>query len=146
MQLKIKKGNLQQTISFIRNINLSGGKVNRARFRVLKLLDEKAQEVTEERIEVSKSYANLNESGEPIILEDGNLSIEKDKLAPFSNAQNELFKEDSVLTIDDYRDQFQELYNALIDYNGNLQGDDLISYGTLIDALEDAGIKEEKGE
>lgn len=146
MQLKIKKGNLQQTISFIRNLSLSGGKVNRARFRILKLLNEKSKEVTEERIEVSKSYANLDKSGEPIILKDGNLSIEKDKLVPFSNAQNELFKEDSVLTIDDYTEQFQELYKALLDYNGNLQGDELISYGTLIDALEDAGIKEEKGE
>lgn len=144
MQFKIKKGNLQETISFVRNINLSGGKVNRARFRVLKLLNEKSQEVNEERIEVSKSYANLDKSGEPIILQDGNLSIEQDKLVPFSNAQNELFKEESVLTIDDYKEQFQSLYEALLNYNDNLQGDNLISYGTLIDALEDTGLT--KGE
>ncbi|WP_395318867.1 hypothetical protein [Fructilactobacillus frigidiflavus] len=142
MQIKLKKGNIQQTITFIRNINLSGGKTNRARFRALKLLDKKAQEVNEERMEIAKSYAKLDQSGEPIILQNGNLDIEQEKLIPFSNAQNAMFEEDSALTVDDYKDQFQTLYEALLNYNDNLQGDNLIAYGTLIDVLEDAGFRE----
>lgn len=142
MQIKLKKGNVQQTITFIKNINISGGKTNRARFRVLKLLDKKSKEVNEERMEIAKSYAKLDQSGEAIILQNGNLDIEQEKLIPFSNAQNTMFEEVSTLTVDDYKDQFQTLYEALLNYNDNLQGDNLIAYGTLIDVLEDAGFKE----
>ncbi|WP_429971274.1 DUF1617 family protein [Fructilactobacillus sp. Tb1] len=144
MQIKLTKGNVEAMISFLEDISLSGGKVNRARFRFIKLLNNKLTEINEDRLEIAKGYANLDKNGTAKIKEDGTLDIEKSKIPSFSLAQNEMYQENALITVDDYVEQLQLLFNALINYENELQGNNLIAYGVLLDAFEDAGFTEGK--
>lgn len=143
MQITLKKGDINAILKFINELNLAGSKLNRARFRFIELLKLKAKEVNDERLEIAKSYSKLDSNGYPKTVNDGNLDIPQEKIQAFNNAQMEMFNEKCSLTVDDYKEPLKLLFTKLNNYDGSLQGTDLIAYGTILDAMEQAGFIED---
>lgn len=137
MQISLKKGELQPILQFVQGLKIAGAKKNRARFRFSKLLQEKLTELDEDRTELAKSYANLDDQGQPNII-NNSYDIPNEKIKAFGAAQTELYSEQAPITIDDYQDQVITFYKTLNGYNEDLSGQDAMMFGTLLDAIENS--------
>lgn len=137
--LVFKNSELEEIVSFVQSLKIKGAKLNRSRFRLVKLIQAKRQELEEERLELAKDYANLDDKGNAVII-DGRIDIIEDKQLDFNREQVELYKEDAVIDLDEHRQSLQQFYGFLNEYDEELDGADAMIFGRLLDCLEAADL------
>lgn len=140
LQLKFKNHDLKPLNTLLTELKIKGASVNRARYRIVQLLEAQSKTLTHDSQTLVSEYASRDVSGNPII-KDNNYQIDPVKQVEFSKASNELMNEPLLITVDDYVPQLKKLYAFINEYDGELEGTSAYAFGVFLDALEDAGIK-----
>lgn len=151
-QLVFRKEFLIPIKNFVDALSITGGRLNRARYRLGQILDIKIFELNEERENLAKDYAVMNADGKPTLDTENRIIFKgetpdeiKRTEANFQREYIELLKEDTTANVSEYADYMINLITYLNDYDAPLSGVDGTMYGALYDALENAGYKP-KGE
>lgn len=140
MQLTIANLQLQPIYTMLSALKIKGASINRARYQVVQLLDERLKTLSHDRKDLINQYAEKDSEGE-LIVKDNEYQVKPAKQLALNQANTELMTEPVLMTIDDYQPQFQKLYGFLDKYDGELEGMDALAFGAFLDALEKAGIK-----
>lgn len=135
MKLTINNRLLVPTINLLQELKLKG-KASRARTKLANLLIKSVDELSNSELELIKEYGELDESGEPIKLENGNYKIKPDVLAEFNAEHLALLNENAEAEGPTYEGHLEDCIKFLNDYDGELNGEDAIAYDALLDALE----------
>jgi hypothetical protein len=133
MQVKIENEKLGQAISLLFNMPLKG-KQSRHRSKLIKLLDARLKEVGEQELDLIKEYTGVDEEGNPKRNSDGNFAIDNPK--EFKDQQDELFKEAYVIDGGDAHGMLKTVKDVLLNYDGELSGQEAEVYDYLCDAFE----------
>lgn len=142
MKISIENKELVSIHNFVFGLIIKGKK-SRGRSKFLKLIMRKIDELNEDRKEILERYADKDDEGKPIKQSDGNYKFEdSDENTRLANAElAELNKEVAVIEYGEYVNNINELEEFLIDYDGEMSGQDAQAFDTLLDAFEN---KEEK--
>jgi hypothetical protein len=147
MQLKMTNSQLNQIVTLLTTITISGAKANVARYHVVKLLEPKSKDNEGARQEILKQYALLDETGQPT--SDGagqTIFTDMDAKNKCVSAINDMLAEQVAVTIDDYSLWFKRLFKALNVYDGPLDGAEAFAFGAFLDAIEITGVTKENNE
>jgi hypothetical protein len=112
------------------------GKSSRARTKLANLFINAVNELSNSELALIKEYGELDESGEPIKLENGNYKIKPDTVAEFNAEHLALLMETAEVSGATYAEHLDDCIKFLNDYDGDLAGDDAVAYDSLLDALE----------
>lgn len=145
--IEVKKAELTATREFLSKLEISGGKLNRSRYRLNELINAKERELEEERHTLATQYAFTDSKGELASNPDGTIRFRSaEMMQQFQADYGETLQENTVINIDEYQSEIQSMYDFLIDYDSALSGNDGVVYGRLLDAMENAGIKAKESE
>ncbi|GAX04650.1 hypothetical protein IWT140_02293 [Secundilactobacillus pentosiphilus] len=139
MQIKFKNNDLDNIVSMINDLTIKGASINRARFSVLKLLNNQLEDLNEFKKQLIDQYADKDKEGNPLV-EDNQYSFTGGNAIKFQNEFNTLMAEEVKITIDDYSNQFKKLYDYLNSYDKELTGASAYAFGAFLDELEAVGI------
>lgn len=129
MKVEIKNIYLKPAIDFLFNLELER-KQSRHRTKFIKQMNERLKEVGEERMEIIKDNATLDEEGNPIE-KDGEYNIlDKQK---FDKEIKELFEESLVIEGGDNQKMLETVSKILKEYKGKLKGQQAAVYDYLCD-------------
>lgn len=148
MEIRIKNHLLDETISFLFDFKLDSGKQSRHRTRLVKKLSEHSEEVKEQHQELLKQHCNLDEEGNPKIIEtDGRQTYDVKNKEALNKDYLELLNEE--LIIDDKNSQLTlKVVREILDNydgekNGDLSGRKAVLYEHLCEVFKvDEDIKE----
>jgi len=139
-ELKIKNSDLEAVLVGAYSVAAPNTKINRAKFRLLKLIQRKAEELEEEQDQILTKYAEKDSNGEPIPGE-GNMKFKlpEDKVTTdkINLELKELSDEFSVLVYGEYSIKIQEFMNYLEDYEETLKGREAEGIFILQEAYEE---------
>lgn len=139
MKLQLKNNELSPVTEFLNGLTLRGAKTNIARIRITNLILAKSKEITEDRIEVIKEFANLDEHGMPKIKKGTtNYDIPDSKMTLANKELTDLQAETSVIDLTEHEAHLKTLGVALNNYDGELNGQQAACLVTLLDAIETA--------
>lgn len=144
-EFTIKNRDLETVLAGVYSVNAPNTKINRAKFRLLKLIQRKAQELEEEQDQILTKYAEKDDQGEPIHGE-GNMKFKlpNDKETEFNiNAElKELSEEVSVLAYGEYSTKIQKFMDYLEVYEEVLKGREAEGIFILQEAYEEGASAE----
>lgn len=144
-EITIKNSELEMVLAGVYSVTAPNTKINRAKFRLLKLIQRKAQELEEEQDQILTRYAEKDSKGEPIPGE-GNMKFKlpKDKeVTDKINAElKELSAENSVLSYGEYSTKIQEFMTYLETYEEVLKGREAEGIFILQEAYEEGSSAE----
>lgn len=140
MTIKLQYGDIRIVTNFL--VDKLNPKKEKSihRMRVVKALEEKSKQLSEELNELVKEFAKLDDDGEVVYLDDGQPAI-KDKRG-FNKAQNKLLEEEFVLDDANLKSALNTVKKLVNDYGKELKGDDAVAHFTLIEAFENADAAE----
>lgn len=144
MTIKLQYGDIRIVTNFLLDSINAKKEKNIHRMRVVKALEEKQKQLSEELNALVKDFAKLDDDGEVLYLDDGHPII-KDKRG-FNEAQNKLLEEEFVLDDTNLKSALNTVKKLVNDYSKELTGDDAIAHFTLVDAFENAEAEENKSE
>ena len=143
--LKIKNGELETVLAGVYSVTAPNTKINRAKFRLLKLIQRKAQELEEEQDEILTRYAEKDSNGEPIPGE-GNMKFklpeDKESTDKINLELKELSEESSVLVYGEYSTKIQDFMTYLDGYEEALKGREAEGIFILQEAYEEGSSAE----
>lgn len=138
--MTIKNSNLEAVLAGVYNVTVPNTKINRAKFRLLKLIQRKAQELEEEQDEILIKYAIKDSNGEPLQGE-GNIKFklpdDKEIEAKINAELSELSQEVSVLNYGEYSTKIDDFMIYLDDYEEKLNGREAEGIFLLQEAYEE---------
>jgi len=135
MKVEIKYLYLNGAIELLYSMSLQG-KLSRHRSRIIKVLRERLAEVGGEEIELMKEYAELDESGESKLNEQGVPVIDKSKIQELNEKKMELFNECMVIEGGDMKETLETVKDLLLDYQGEISGQTAEIYDYLCTQFE----------
>ena len=136
MQLKLKNNQLKSLTEFINSLTFNTGSAHIAQARIVTLMTNKYKELDEDRIELVNQYANKDDNGDSIILDNGTADMTEDNHAKFNDEYKELFDSDTIIDLTEYEDKVHQLESALENYNRDLTGDQAQLLVAFLDAIE----------
>lgn len=139
MQIKLKNSDLENIVTMLNGLTIKGAAINRARYSVLKLLNNQLEDLNEFKKQLVNQYAVQDKNGQPLV-EDDQYSFKGNNAVKFQSEFNTLMNENVKITIDDYNDQFKKLYHYLNSYDEELTGASAYAFGAFLDELEAVGI------
>lgn len=144
-EIKIKNGDLEMVLVGAYSVAAPNTKINRAKFRLLKLIQRKAQELEEEQDEILTKYAEKDSNGEPLQGE-GNMKFklpdDKEIEAKINAELSELSQEVSVLNYGEYSTKIDDFMTYLDDYEETLNGREAEGIFILQEAYEEGSSAE----
>lgn len=135
MQIKLNNNDLDSIVTMLNGLTIKGAAINRARYSVVKLLNNQLEDLNEFKKQLVTQYAEKGKDGQPIV-DDNSYTFKGDNAVKFQNEFKTLMGEDIKLTIDDYSNQFKKLYNYLNSYDEELTGASAYAFGAFLDELE----------
>lgn len=135
MQLKLKNNQLKSLTEFINSLTFNTGSAHIAQARIVTLMTNKYKELDEDRIELVNQYANKDDNGDAVILDNGTADMTEDNHAKFNDEYKELFDSDTVIDLTEYEDKVHQLESALENYNRDLTGDQSLQLVAFLDAI-----------
>lgn len=151
MKLQLKNKDLGDIAGFLNGLTLRGAKTNIARIRITNLILAKTKEIQEDRVEVIKEFANLDEHGMPARVKDAKgaptstYDIPDDNLTAANQAVADLENETSVISVTEHEAHLRTLKQALENYSYELNGQQAACLVTLLDAFEVAVAGKKEG-
>lgn len=132
MKISIENIKLSGVIGVLDKLNLKGMK-SIHRTRLSKAISENLQRIAEEEKQLKKEHCNLDDDGEPIIIE-GKYDI-KDMNA-FRTAMDEFFDEKVIIDGGDSQTYLKSVKKSLEESEIDWQGKEAYSYADLYEAFE----------
>lgn len=132
--IKIKNKYLNDVANFLLNSVSAKGKENIHRMRVVKALQEKHKEVSEEEVELLKEYAGTDENGDIKRNEQGNFDVKDVK--GFNEAHKALFNEYFVIDDANLESALETVKKLINDYDEELSGKQAEAHFILSEAFE----------
>ena len=136
MQLKLKNNQLKSLTEFINSLTFNTGSAHIAQARIVTLMTNKYKELDEDRIELVTQYANKDDNGDAVILDNGTADMTEDNHAKFNDEYKELFDSDTVIDLTEYEDKVHQLQSALENYNRDLTGDQSLQLVAFLDGIK----------
>ncbi|BAP85536.1 hypothetical protein LOOC260_109970 [Paucilactobacillus hokkaidonensis JCM 18461] len=136
MQLKLKNNQLKSLTEFINSLTFNTGSAHIAQARIVTLMVNKYKELDEDRIELVNQYANKDDNGDAVILDNGTADMTEDNHAKFNDEYKELFDSDTVIDLTEHEDKVHKLESALENYNRDLTGDQSLQLVAFLDAIK----------
>lgn len=139
--LEIKNKKLMMVLNFLRNDLVTTESIeNIHRMRVVKNLEEQAEQLEEERVEIIKKFADKDENGELIQSENGEVTVQD---AQSMNSQiSILFDETYSINDSNLKTAIQTIANLVMNFKGELKGDSGEAHYILVEELEKYSDKE----
>ena len=135
MQLKLKNNQLKSLTEFINSLTFNTGSAHIAQARIVTLMTNKYKELDEDRIELVNQYANKDDNGDAVILDNGTADMTEDNHAKFNDEYKELFDSDTVIDLTEYEDKVHQLESALENYNRDLTGNQSLQLVAFLDGI-----------
>ena len=135
MKLTLKNNQLKSLTEFINSLTFNTGSAHIAQARIVTLMTNKYKELDEDRIELVNQYANKDDNGDAVILDNGTADMTEDNHAKFNDEYKELFDSDTVIDLTEYEDKVHQLESALENYNRDLTGDQSLQLVAFLDAI-----------
>ena len=136
MKLTLKNNQLKSLTEFINSLTFNTGSAHIAQARIVTLMTNKYKELDEDRIELVNQYANKDDNGDAVILDNGTADMTEDNHAKFNDEYKELFDSDTVIDLTEYEDKVHQLQSALENYNRDLTGDQSLQLVAFLDAIK----------
>lgn len=136
MKLTLKNNQLKSLTEFINSLTFNTGSAHIAQARIVTLMTNKYKELDEDRIELVNQYANKDDNGDAVILDNGTADMTEDNHAKFNDEYKELFDSDTVIDLTEYEDKVHQLESALENYNRDLTGDQSLQLVAFLDAIK----------
>lgn len=125
----------------LRDLPTNDFKTNRAKHKLLKLINKKFEEYAEDEKILVESHAEKDSDGEPIKLENGNYKIAKEKTKLAQKEINELGDMDAVIIYGEFALDVKPAIDYILNYEGHI--DAKMGQG-LFDLIEAYEKEEEK--
>lgn len=122
MKISFKSGEVMPFNSFLNSVKLAG-RSNRAKVKFMEKLEEKFAEI-------QKDF----QAHFPQLAED----VSDEVRAERQREESEFLAEDAVIDLSEYEAQVNTLYEALDDYQYELEGQDSVLHAKLTEKLEEA--------
>lgn len=134
MQISIQNGKLVGVMNLLFQLPLKG-KQSRQRSKMIKLLNERLEEVSDQEKELLKEHCHLDEDGEP---KKKNDDKEWDVIAleDYLKDRKELYEEELVIEGNNNTGMLSTVKKVLDECEIELSGDDAASYDYLCDQFE----------
>ena len=132
MKFKIENIRLSGAIQVLDKMPLKGLK-SIHRTRLSEKLQEELQRVAKEEKALRKEYSNLDENGEPIVI-DGKLDLKDED--GFRDALTEFYKEEVIIDSGDSHVMLKSVKRSLEECEVEWDGKDAYSFADLYDAIE----------
>lgn len=136
MKLTLKNNQLKSLTEFINSLTFNTGSAHIAQARIVTLMANKYKELDEDRIELVNQYANKDDNGDAVILDNGTADMTEDNHEKFNDEYKELFDSDTVIDLTEYEDKVHQLQSALENYNRDLTGDQSLQLVAFLDAIK----------
>ncbi|WP_373758303.1 DUF1617 family protein [Jeotgalibaca porci] len=136
MQLTLKNNQLKSLTEFINSLTFNTGSAHIAQARIVTLMTNKYKELDEDRIELVNQYANKDDNGDAVILDNGTADMTEDNHAKFNDEYKELFDSDTVIDLTEHENKVHQLQSALENYNRDLTGDQSLQLVAFLDAIK----------
>lgn len=140
MKLKIENGMVVRCVNVIDRLPLKGMK-SIHRTRISRLLTEKLERVGKEEEAIRKEHCNLDEEGEPIVLEDNKLDIID--LEAFRKDIDEFYAEKVVIDDGDNQVAMKSLKKSLEESEEEWDGKEAYAFEHLYSGFEGESKKED---
>ncbi|WAA10339.1 DUF1617 family protein [Fervidibacillus albus] len=132
MEVKIENRYLKPSIELLFNLPLRG-KESRQRTKFIKRLQKRLEEVENDRIELAREYAKIDEKGNPIVKHD---RYDIGDVKSFEKELNELYNEKMVIDGGDSEEMLKTVKEVLLNCNKEFSGSEAIVYDYLCDQFE----------
>lgn len=135
-KIVLRKEEAEPLAKYLQDLELRN-KVSRLRNKFIKKLTAIQKEMEEDRIELAKEHAELDESGEPIVNENEYKIIDR---TAFFDELNSLVNEEVSIEVGDFSNNFEPLFSFLDSdsYDVLLSGVNANCYDRLLEAWEQA--------
>lgn len=140
--IKIQNKHLRNVTEFLYNTVTAKGKKNVHRMRIVKALEKRNKEVSEERLTLIEEYCGIDENGEPKRKENGDLDI--DDVKGFNREYDALYDEYFIIDDKNLEPALKTVEKLVNNFDKELSGNDAEAHFVLIEAFEEA--KEESAE
>ena len=138
MKMKIKNGEITAYVEFLQKLNLKS-RASRGRTKLIKLLQKKIDEYNADIASLRDEYFKKDDKGHFIQDDNGKLVIKDGVSVGEAQAEaDKLTNENAVILLDEYEQQIKAMYQALVEYDGELSGTDATIYDDLMEKLEQA--------
>ena len=127
----------------LRDLPTNDFKTNRAKHKLLKLINKKFEEYAEDEKILVESHAEKDSDGEPIKLENGNYKIAKEKTKQAQKEINELGDMDAVIVYGEFALDIKPAIEYILNYEGHIDAKMGQGLFDLIEAYEKS-LEEEK--
>ena len=107
----------------------------------MKLINRKHEEYVADIKALTKEYAELDEAGNPIPLNETMYKVTENMSIECQNEVNKLGKEVAIIEGGEYVNQFKTIKTVLENYDEEMEGFKAEAYDVLLDAFEEAKIK-----
>jgi ribosomal protein S7 len=140
--IKIKNEHLNNVADFLLNSVGAKGKKSIHKMRVVKALQEKHKEVSEEEVALLKEYAGEDEEGNIKRNDAGQFDIKDTK--GFNEAHKALFDEEFVIDDVNLESALKTVEKLINDYDKELSGKQAEAHFVLYEAFEEAKGEDEE--
>ena len=127
----------------LRDLPTTDFKTNRAKHKLLKLVNKKFEEYAEDEKILVESHAEKDSDGEPIKLENGNYKIAKEKTKLAQKEINELGDMDAVIVYGEFALDIKPAIDYILNYEGHIDAKMGQGLFDLIEVYENS-LEEEK--
>lgn len=127
----------------LRDLPTNDFKTNRAKHKLLKLINKKFEEYAEDEKILVESHAEKDADGEPIKLENGNYKIAKEKTKLAQKEINELGDMEAVIIYGEFALDIKPAIDYILNYEGHIDAKMGQGLFDLIEAYENS-LEEEK--
>ena len=104
----------------LRDLPTNDFKTNRAKHKLLKLINKKFEEYAEDEKVLIETHAEKDADGEPIKLENGNYKIAKEKTKLAQKEINELGNMDAVIIYGEFALDIKPAIDYILNYEGHI--------------------------
>ena len=135
MRIQLTNHYLVPLIPFLKGMKLKGER-SRARSKFLALAMEAYAALHESEVELLRDYAVLDDEGNPKAAADGSYTLREDAVKDYLAEREKLFNETAEIEGGTYAGHMALMRQVLMDYDGELDGEDAALYDALCDAFE----------
>lgn len=141
MKINLENFYLVPSINFLQALKLKGAQ-SRSRSKLVKLLTQSLTTLQEDERKLVEEYGHLDENGEVVKNDQGEVDIQPDRKAEWQQEHRKLLNEVAEIEGGTYVNHIDDCRQILLDYDGEMSGQDAEAYDALLDAFEQSEEKE----
>jgi hypothetical protein len=143
MKISLENKYIVPLVPFLEEMKLKGEQ-SRARSKFVKLVYAAFAELHESEVDLVKEFAVTGEDGEPVCSEDGSFTLRNGAAKDYAQQRAKLFSEVAEIEGGTYTSHLKAMHQILLDYGGELSGEDAELYDALCEAFEEANTDDDE--